>query len=548
MDPASFSSLAASAKYSLLSASNFYFWLNQGYFDAAAQTQPLLHTWSLAAEWQFYIVWPLIVWGALKISPRFLLGLLVVMTVVSVTASEIMLGYDSSAAYFMMPFRVFELSIGALLVFASGHRASPSKESAIAFGGIALIVGSAFALDSASPFPGVLALFPCFGAAACIYAGRSRTAGLLRTWPMVKIGLISYSVYLVHWPIAVFFKYWIFREITLTEKFLLLLASVIVGAMLYNTVERLFMGKRRHVKPLGLAVVTACVMGLAYSSNLVIEKAGISSRIPSSYLTFAADPAKFHTDNYGGQGYKLETLLGDTDGKEVAVLAGDSFALQYASGMDLALKGHGTYISGVFQHGCVLSGEYTRVLRNVPREDCRESYRKVLSQLEGNNLPFMFALSWEGYRGMIANSAGSLVNSSTDDDYYAVLVDLLKKTRADIGDRPMIIIGSQPYLSLKNAAVSCLLRPQYVHQGCESYMSYKLNDTSAYSINQELAKFARQYANTYYVDASKSLCVNGNCKAASNGKILYSDAAHLSLEGSAIASEQILKDVDLIPY
>lgn len=65
MDPASFSGLASSAAYSLFSASNFYFLFNQGYFDASAKTQPLLHTWSLAAEWQFYIIWPFIVWGAL---------------------------------------------------------------------------------------------------------------------------------------------------------------------------------------------------------------------------------------------------------------------------------------------------------------------------------------------------------------------------------------------------------------------------------------------------------------------------------------------------
>lgn len=545
MDPASFSGLAESAKYSIFSVSNFYFWLNQGYFDAAAQTQPLLHTWSLAAEWQFYLVWPFIVWGALKISDRFLLILLAVMTVASLAASQMMLGYDSSASYFMMPFRVFELSIGALLVFASGHRASPVTESAIAVAGIALIVGSAFVLDSTSPFPGVLALIPCLAAAACIYAGRSTAAGVLRTWPMVKMGLISYSVYLVHWPIAVFYRYWIFREITLTEKALLLLASIALGVLLYNTIERLFMGKRRLVRPAGLVAVTACVIALAYSSNIIVEGTGIASRIPASYLTFAADPARFHTTNYGGHGYDLETSLGDRSGKEVAILGGDSFALQYASGIDRALKGQGRYISGVFQHGCVLSHEYTRMLKNVPREDCRESYRKILAKLEGNNLPFMFAQSWEGYRGMIANSSGLPVKSSTDEDYFSVLLDLLEKARADIGNREMIIIGSQPYLSLKSSATSCLLRPQYIYQACEVYMSYRLGDTSAKKTNKILESFAERHANTRYVDASKSLCLSGNCKSASEGRILYSDAAHLSLDGSAIASKQILKDLKL---
>lgn len=249
MDPAAFAGLAASAKYSIVSASNFYFWLDQGYFDASAQTQPLLHTWSLAAEWQFYVVWPFVIWAALKVADHFLALLLGFMTIGSLAASQVMLGYDSSAAYFMMPFRVFELSIGALLVFVSKHRASPWAESLITVAGISLIVTSAFVLDASSPFPGLRALASCLGAAACIYSGRSSAGASLRNWPMVKIGLVSYSVYLVHWPIAVLYKYYIFRTISLPEKLALLIISIIAGMLLYRYVERLFMGKwRRHLR------------------------------------------------------------------------------------------------------------------------------------------------------------------------------------------------------------------------------------------------------------------------------------------------------------
>lgn len=547
MDPASFSSLAASAKYSLLSASNFYFWLNQGYFDAAAQTQPLLHTWSLAAEWQFYLVWPFVVWGALKVSPRFLLCLLALMTAVSLAASETMLRYDSSAAYYMMPFRVFELSIGAMLVFVSGHRAGVKTESAIVVAGLAAIIGSAFALESSSPFPGILALVPCLGAAACIYSGRSRAANILRTRPMVKIGLISYSVYLVHWPIVVFYRYWIFRDISLTEKSSLLLASIAAGFALYHTVERLFMGKGRLVKPLGLAAVSASVVFLAWGSTLVIDHSGMKSRVPAEYLIFAADPASYHTNNYGGVGYDLETKIGDVSGSQIAVIGGDSFALQYASGIDNVLKGTGKYIGGVFQHGCVLSGEYTRVLRNIPREDCRDSYRKILGQLQGNELPFIFAQSWEGYKGMIADSSGRTLDTASDYNYSEIIIDMLSKIRSDIGDRKMVIVGSQPYLSLKNAAVSCLLRPRYIDQACDIYTRYKLESTSAHKLNMAIKDFADTHPNTQYVDASSSLCNDGYCNTASEGKILYSDAAHLSIEGSIIASKQILRDVGLSP-
>lgn len=542
MDPASFSGLAKSAQYSIFSASNFYFWLNQGYFDASAQTQPLLHTWSLAAEWQFYIVWPFIVWGALKISDRFLLGLLVMMTIASLVGSQVMLSYDSSAAYFMMPFRVFELSLGALVVFFVRHRTSATLESGIAATGMILIVGSAFALDASSPFPGVRALIPCLGAAACIYAGRSRVGAILRYGPMVRIGLISYSVYLVHWPIVVFYKYYVFRNITITEKIILLAVSIIAGALLYRTVERLFMSKWRHVKAVGLTAVAASVAVLVYGAMIVIDHKGMYSRVPANYLALVAEPESFHINNYGGHGYELDTILGDKKGQLIGIMAGDSYALQYASGLDKALQDRGISVSGVFRHGCVLSTEYTRILNNVPRQDCKDAYQIALSELKGNNLPFIFAQSWEGYKNIIADHNG--VNSQIKGkSYSAVIEDLLSRARDDIGDRPFFIVGSQPYMSGKMNVTSCLLRPNYFTQWCEKYLQYPIETSSTYEINQVLKKFAAGHPNTFYLDPSSAFCKNDKCETVRDGKILYSDGSHLSIDGSLIASKRILDDM-----
>nr|WP_281459423.1 acyltransferase family protein [Pseudomonas sp. P13] len=540
MDPAAFIGLADSAKYAIFSASNFYFWLNQGYFDAAAQTQPLLHTWSLAAEWQFYVVWPFILWAALKVSDKFLALLLAVMTVGSLAASQIMLGYDSSAAYFMMPFRVFELSIGALLVFVSKRRLDSNIESVIAGLGIVLIVFSAFFLDSSSPFPGLRALIPCLGAAVFIYAGRSATGALLRTRTMVAIGLISYSVYLVHWPIVVFYKYYVFRLITLPEKLVLLAASILVGAILYLSVERLFMGKWKYMKPIGLTAVAASVATLAFGSVLVIERSGITSRIPAEYLKFAADPVNFHTKNYGGYGYSLEPILGDATGRQVGIMAGDSYALQYASGIDNELKGRGLAVSGVFRHGCILSKEYTRILNNVPRQDCKDTYAKALSKLEGNNLPFILAQSWGGYSNKIADHEGKNIERDGKREYSEVIEDILLRARTDIGDRPFFIVGSQPFLYEKVDVASCLLRPRYVVQGCEALLKFSLEESSSFQINKTLKKFASMHPNTFYIDTASALCRDGVCETVRDGKILYSDATHLSLEGSLISAKPML--------
>ncbi|HEX4550147.1 acyltransferase family protein [Pseudomonas sp.] len=547
MDPASFNSLAISAKYSVFSASNFYFWLNQGYFDATAQTQPLLHTWSLAAEWQFYIIWPLIVWGALKISEKFLTGLLAAITLISVIASQAMLAVDSSAAYFMMPFRVFELSIGALLVFLVRHRASNATESWITIAGLGLILGSAFALDASSPFPGLRALAPTLGAAACIYGARSRAGALLRYGPMVKVGLISYSVYLAHWPIAVFYKYYVFRNITFFEKTALLVASIIVGAALYVTVERIFMKKWRNVKAIGLASVAMSVVMLTYGAFLITQTNGVSSRIAPRYLTtsflkLTSDPVNFHINNYGGHGFELDTVLGDTKTNPLAIMAGDSFALQYASGMDKELKERSASISGVFRHGCILSGEYTRIINNVPRQDCKDAYQSALAKLKGNNLPFIYAQSWDDYHNMVADHAG--INAEKKGTpYSSVIEDILTRARADIGDRPFFIIGSQPYLRANANTAFCLLRPKYVPQPCDNFLEYPIDASTTYAINQVLKTFAASHANTFYFDPSPTFCKSGVCETVIDGKMMYSDSSHLSIDGSLVAGKQILNDI-----
>jgi len=543
MDPASFIDLAGAAKYATFSLSNFYFWLNQGYFDAASQTKPLLHTWSLAAEWQFYLVWPFIVWGALKVSDRLLPWLLVVMTVVSLAACQWMLGRDSSAAYFMMPFRVFELAIGALLVFAPEKRLPGHADSAITLAGIAAIIASAFWLTSQTPFPGLAALAPCLGAAACIYSGKSAAGAVLRLRPMVFIGLISYSIYLVHWPLIVFYKYYVFRDLNLSESLTLLAVAIACGALLYFSVERVFMAKHKLVKPLGISAIAAACALSAYGCSMVISTDGLKSRVPAEYLSFVSDPRNFHIKNYGGNGYRLDAVLGDKRGKPFAIFAGDSFALQYAKGFDSELSTSGKYIESIFQHGCVISSEYTRLLNNAPRQLCRDKHAAMMKKLEGNNLPLIFTQSWEGYQGKIANSKGEMVGGD-EKSYPAVVIDMVSRMRKEIGaERKMIIIGSQPFLAASNSSISCLARPRYIPQKCEDLLSYHIEQSAAYSINAKLKTFSDEHPNTFYINPSDALCRNGICRSYDNGKILYSDGAHLSVDGSMMASHKIVKNI-----
>lgn len=209
--PADLAAAARSAAAATLFASNFLFYWEAGYFDAAAYGKPLLHTWSLAVEEQFYIVTPLLLMALARFRARaaFWIGGL---TAASLALSVATTSAFPTAAYYLLPWRAWELGIGALLALGLGPRLErPLLREGAALAGIGLILGAVVLLDKATPFPGAAALAPTVGAALIIQAGRfgpSLVGRALSTAPAVWVGKLSYSLYLWHWPLIVGFVYW----------------------------------------------------------------------------------------------------------------------------------------------------------------------------------------------------------------------------------------------------------------------------------------------------------------------------------------------------
>lgn len=238
--PEDLAKLSGSLVYALLSASNVFFWMQAGYFDSAAAMKPLLHTWSLSVEEQFYLIWPALLVLSSRVSKHFILSLIVLAGLVSLTASELTLTHSASAAFYWMPLRIFEFATGALLYWTQKYRKPDNAGSELlALCGIGLIAYCIFSFDEASSFPGALALLPCVGTACLIQAGPTRILGrILCSRPLVAVGLISYSLYLVHWPLVVFLKYSYGSELSLSQKGLLLAASFTCATLLYKLIER----------------------------------------------------------------------------------------------------------------------------------------------------------------------------------------------------------------------------------------------------------------------------------------------------------------------
>ena len=212
-----------------------------GYFDAPAAEKPLLHTWSLAVEEQFYIVFPLF----LFIIHRWLKGRwitwLAPIAVLSFAASVWGVAYHPAAAFYLAPMRAWELALGSLLALDAFPQLRQRLWLELAgLIGLVLIAWGVFAFTSTAPFPGVNALFPAGGAALVIYSGNGceTTIGkVLGIRPLVFIGLISYSLYLWHWPLLVFAQAWSIHELTALEKGVIVVLSFLLAGLSWRFVE-----------------------------------------------------------------------------------------------------------------------------------------------------------------------------------------------------------------------------------------------------------------------------------------------------------------------
>jgi len=200
--PGELDDLARSTMGAALSVSNIYFWITSGYFSGDELSKPLLHTWSLAVEEQFYLVWPLFLFAGRRYFNRWLIPLTWLITAISLLVAAIGAFYFANQTFFAPYTRLWELAAGGLLAMGAVPETSrPLLRNALATAGFGLIAGSVFLIHSTMPFPGLLALPPVAGAWLIILAGRGGDSLVYRALsfkPIAFIGAISYSLYLRH--------------------------------------------------------------------------------------------------------------------------------------------------------------------------------------------------------------------------------------------------------------------------------------------------------------------------------------------------------------
>jgi peptidoglycan/LPS O-acetylase OafA/YrhL len=340
------------------SSANIFFWAKSGYFDASAETQPLLHTWSLAVEEQFYVVFPLLVMALHKWAPKKMKLSVVLLAAASLAIGSVQAFVNPSSAFYLPFGRAWELLLGTLLflqVFPD-FKQRWSREVAAA-SGLAMILAAGLFYSPKTPFPGLAALLPCLGTALIVAAGtRSTTVvgRLLSTKPMVGLGLISYSLYLWHWPILVFQHLGALlisgASAHLTQA-VIFATAIAISYLSWKFVEEPF---RRNNPPIPRSVLFTAtgvsMVAVSALAFLILHTGGFPNRYSkeavrvAQYLDYNAQGEFrqgkcFITSGNSASDFDASLCLGERSDERNVLLIGDSHAAQLWWGLSNTYKG-----------------------------------------------------------------------------------------------------------------------------------------------------------------------------------------------------------------
>lgn len=235
--PPDYTELGKHALSSVTFLSNFVFWTEAGYFDAASQEKWLLHTWSLSVEWQFYLIYPLILVAAKQYFTLKIIKLTVLIgSIVSFILAVIATYKSPDAAYFLLPTRAWEMLVGGVAyLYPFELNQNERNKKLLERLGVILILGTYLLMSEESPWPGYLAIFPVLGAFFIIQAQRNDSI-ITSNQVFQKLGTWSYSIYLWHWPLVVAIYYF-----SLNEQFIYvgIALSVLLGFLSYKYIEKI---------------------------------------------------------------------------------------------------------------------------------------------------------------------------------------------------------------------------------------------------------------------------------------------------------------------
>lgn len=554
--PADLVRYAKSVIATLSFSSNFYFWLEAGYFDRSSELKPLLHTWSLAVEEQFYLLFPLCLMllskHVKKLKSTF--GLIASASLFF----SIWCSYQATVlGFYLLPSRAWQLLVGAQAAYYLIN--NPNFQPPIFFAnvvtifGLALIAFAVFEFDPSSQYPGVKAIIPTFGAVLVVVFSQHAliVKRILQTRLLAGIGLISYSVYLWHQPVFAFSRHMVLEDLSQVQKVLLSILIIVLAFLTWFLVERPARRLSLNLRNVfAIMVIISCGLGGLCFAILQLNGKVANSFLPESMLkSFEMSEMREKCSDLllKPNGDEWKCLIGTSDASPSILVFGDSHALAQIEVLDSVLRSYGKAADFVSLSGCLPFLNTFRV--GDPNSTCKNLNDKVARYIaHRKNIRNLILISrWTYYTdgnytgddsfAYVASVAGSEKSQSISRD--AFIYGLRKTTEyydelgvaiSVVGQAPLQITHPQKLYPLAfRASRSEKTRSNYIKS---KSITYDEHTRLQKFVNKHFFQALQENKLTYYT-LDDVFCGPSRCQIGTATQSFYSDYDHLSLVGAA---------------